>query len=226
MNSKSASLILLSNIGMRFDNRQILSDVNLQINRGDFIIISGPNGGGKTTLLRILLRLLRPTCGTVDYFEPLRIGYLPQKNSIDSRFPITVREVIASGLLGIRNASERDVNTRSLKLQVDEILTTVELTEHADKPIGSLSGGQLQRTLLGRALISNPSLLVLDEPMSYLDKRFINTFHSLLERLATSTTIIIVSHDLTGLLPLATRHISVDHKLTEITPVTEAPLYQ
>lgn len=226
MNSKSASLILLSNIGMRFDNRQILSDVNLQINRGDFIIISGPNGGGKTTLLRILLRLLRPTCGTVDYFEPLRIGYLPQKNSIDSRFPITVREVIASGLLGIRNASERDVNTRSLKLQVDEILNIVELTEHADKPIGSLSGGQLQRTLLGRALISNPSLLVLDEPMSYLDKRFINTFHSLLERLATSTTIIIVSHDLTGLLPLATRHISVDHKLTEITPVTEAPLYQ
>lgn len=206
---------------MSFDNRQILSDINLSVNRGDCIVITGPNGGGKTTLLRILLRLLKPTEGTVEYFEKLRIGYLPQKNSIDSRFPITVREVIASGLLNSKptgRCTENPGSTATVSEKVNEMLCTVDLTEHADKPISYLSGGQLQRTLLGRALISQPSLLVLDEPLSYIDRKFSANFHTLLKGLVGNTTIVIVTHELTDLLSLATRHISVDHHLTEVRP--------
>ena len=176
---------------MRWERREILDAVNLTVNRGDFIAITGPNGGGKTTLLRIILKLLKPTSGKVDYLNPdgavserLPIGYLPQKNMIDSRFPITVEEVVASGLL-----SEKGVTKENLKKRVDETLALIDLQPHARQTIGTLSGGQLQRALLGRALISNPSILVLDEPLSYIDKRFEGRLYDLLKGLPISTTI-------------------------------------
>ena len=178
-----APAIRLSEVGMRWERREILDAVNLTVNRGDFIAITGPNGGGKTTLLRIILKLLKPTSGKVDYLNPdgavserLPIGYLPQKNMIDSRFPITVEEVVASGLL-----SEKGVTKENLKKRVDETLALIDLQPHARQTIGTLSGGQLQRALLGRALISNPSILVLDEPLSYIDKRFEGRLYDLLK---------------------------------------------
>lgn len=107
-------IISLTDISHRYDDREVLSDINLEVRRGDFIAITGPNGGGKSTLLKILLRLLKPTAGSVAYFDPngnvtnaLTVGYLPQKNMIDSRFPITVREVVAAGLLSPRSALRR-----------------------------------------------------------------------------------------------------------------------
>ncbi len=214
-----APAIRLSEVGMRWERREILDAVNLTVNRGDFIAITGPNGGGKTTLLRIILKLLKPTSGKVDYLNPdgavserLPIGYLPQKNMIDSRFPITVEEVVASGLL-----SEKGVTKENLKKRVDETLALIDLQPHARQTIGTLSGGQLQRALLGRALISNPSILVLDEPLSYIDKRFEGRLYDLLKGLSISPTILLVSHEMSVISGMATRHLIVDHTVHECT---------
>ena len=211
-------IIQLSGINMLRENKAILSDVSLTINRGDFIAVTGPNGGGKTTLLRIILRLLDPTSGTVTYLrdghpcQRLHIGYLPQKNMIDSRFPITVEEVVASGLLAKGGCSREEK-----KSLVERTISLVELESHARAAIGELSGGQLQRALLGRAIISSPEVLVLDEPLSYLDKHFEEHIYRILSTLAPSTTILLVSHEMSVISKMANRHLIVDHALHECT---------
>lgn len=211
-------LIKLTDVSMHWGNHNPLTDVNLTVNKGDFFAITGPNGGGKTTLLRIILKLLKPTTGTVIYFdgtapvERLAIGYLPQKNMIDSHYPVTLREVVTSGLLSIKGLSKEEINRR-----VDETLRTVELTEHARRSIGELSGGQLQRGLLGRAIISNPDVLVLDEPLSYIDKHFEQHIYEIIRRLAESATIILVSHEMSMISSMANRHLIVDRTIHECT---------
>ncbi len=200
------TLISLDDVTMRFDRRTVLDHISLDINRGDFMAITGPNGGGKTTLLRIILRLLRPTSGRVTYNQDVTIGYLPQKNHIDSKFPITVREVIASGLI---NSPLREESAS----RVEEMLKLTELTDKADDSLGRLSGGQMQRALLGRALIASPSLLVLDEPLSYVDKHFEHHIYDIISQLAPTTTIVLVSHEMSTIASLANRHIIVDRTL-------------
>lgn len=215
----SSPVIRLTDVSMRWERRNVLSGVNLAVGRGDFLAVTGPNGGGKTTLLRVILKLLAPTEGTVTYFgcegrpcDTLPIGYLPQKNMIDSRFPITVREVVASGLLGKTPSAGAGRDE-----MVDAMLRTVELHNHASAAIGDLSGGQLQRALLGRALISSPSILVLDEPLSYLDKHFEEHIYRILRDVAPHTTVILVSHEMSVIATMANRHIIVDHTLHECT---------
>ncbi|MDE5607446.1 MAG: metal ABC transporter ATP-binding protein [Muribaculaceae bacterium] len=210
-------VIRLSDINMGWGGRKVLSDINLSVERGDFVAITGPNGGGKSTLLTIMLKLVRPQSGDVSYFAPdgspvsrLHIGYLPQKNKIDSHFPITVREVISSGLLGPYGSGVADKGAA-----VEKTLETVGLTSHGDMAIGTLSGGQLQRTLLGRAIISKPDILVLDEPLSYLDKHFEQRVYELLAELAPTTTIILVSHEMTAIAKMAKRHLIVDGGIHE-----------
>lgn len=209
------TIISLRDISQRWDNRTVLSGINFDVNRGDFIAITGPNGGGKTTLLRIILKLLKPTTGSVTYLrdgaptKSLSIGYLPQKNMIDSHFPITVREVVASGLLGDK-VSKEETNTLT-----DETIRIIGLEEHAAKSIGALSGGQLQRALLGRAIISQPRLLVLDEPLSYVDKQFEHYIYDLVDRLSHNTTILLVSHEMSTIAGMANRHLIIDHTLHE-----------
>jgi len=202
-------LIRLTNVWMRWDHRDVLQSVSLTINRGDFIAITGPNGGGKTTLLRIILRLLVPSSGKVEYIEEkgrrLSIGYLPQKNHIDARFPITVREVIASGLIAAGKSPKKE--------KVEAMLDMVELRSKADNTLGELSGCQMQRALLGRALISEPEILVLDEPLSYVDKHFEHHIYDIIRDLAPTTTIILVSHEMSTIAGLANRHIIVDHTI-------------
>ncbi|MCM1297844.1 MAG: metal ABC transporter ATP-binding protein [Muribaculaceae bacterium] len=210
-------LIELSNINMSWGHQKVLSDVNLTVNRGDFIAVTGPNGGGKTTLLRLILKLISPVTGKVRYFnndtevKSLPIGYLPQKNMIDSHFPITLSEVIASGLLSSHLSSE------DVKRKVRETLATINLEEHANRPIGQLSGGQLQRGLLGRAIISHPEILVLDEPLSYIDKHFEKKIYEIISQFAEHTTIILVSHEMSTIASMANRHIIVDHTIHDCT---------
>lgn len=209
-------MIELENVGMRWDNRIVLHDVSLKIDEGDFVAITGPNGGGKTTMLRIILRLLQPTHGRVIFrdrnaeVKDLSIGYLPQKNMIDHRFPITVKEVIASGLLSARGLS----NDEKVKRVVDTI-GIVGLESHANSAIGNLSGGQLQRALLGRAIISQPRVLALDEPLSYVDKKFEGRIYDIVAELAPKTTILMVTHDMSRVSSMASRHIVVDKDLRE-----------
>lgn len=213
MESAVSPIISLNNVEMIREGRKVLSGVDLTVNRGDFMAITGPNGGGKTTLLRIMLRLLKPTHGTVDYYDSdgnltdrLSIGYLPQKNMIDSKFPITVSEVVE---LGIPRATRFSGDER-LSL-VRETVELVGLGDYASASIGKLSGGQLQRALLARAVISRPEALVLDEPLSYVDRNFERKIYDIVENLAKTTTVILVSHDMSRISGMANRHIIVDH---------------
>lgn len=214
MNSPfSDTLIRLTDVGITIDRRIILTGANIDIRRGDFIAITGPNGGGKTTLLRIILRLLKPTAGRVIYegeaaSDNFRIGYLPQKNKIDSRFPITVASTVGLGLLG-----RKDISRDERRSIIDDTLRRIGLSDHAQAPIGTLSGGQLQRTLLGRAIISRPQLLVLDEPLCYLDKHFEQQVYSIIGEMAPHTTILLVSHDVSTIAQMANRHIIVDRRI-------------
>ena len=208
--------IVIEGVSMRREYRYVLDDVSLTVNAGDFVAITGPNGGGKTTLLRIILGLIKPTRGSVSFYadgvkvSKLPVGYLPQKNQIDSHFPISVREVVASGLLGIKDLSREECRQR-----VDKVLGDIEMAAYAERPIGRLSGGQLQRTLLGRAIISEPRVLVLDEPLSYIDKRFEAHIYDIIASLASHTTILLVSHEMTMIASMANRHIIIDRCLSE-----------
>lgn len=211
----SEPLIRLCDIGMRWDNKQVLADVNLTIRRGDFLVLSGPNGGGKTTLLRIILGLLRPTRGTVEYFAGQQscghlphTGYLPQKNMVDTRFPVSVTDVIQSGLLGHSRGSRQADNEA-----LGEMLRRLELESLAHRPISDLSGGQLQRTMLGRALVAQPSLLVLDEPLSYIDHRFSDKIADIIADYYDNgrNTVVMVSHHHTRLERMANTHYECGH---------------
>lgn len=210
-----SKIIELNNVWMQWDSRIALRDVSLAVNEGDFIAITGPNGGGKTTLLRIILKLLTPTRGDVVFYNDgkivrdLPIGYLPQKNMIDQSFPISVEEVVSSGLL------RHKIKKEEIKRRVDETISLIGLNEHASRSIGNLSGGQLQRALLGRAIISNPRVLVLDEPLSYVDKQFEGKIYEIVAELSKHTTILLVSHEMSQIATMANRHLIVDQQLHE-----------
>ena len=200
-------------------NRAILTDVNMTIDRGDFVAITGPNGGGKTTLLRIILGLLKPDSGCIVHYDKMGKattekfvpGYLPQKNSVDSKFPITVRELVSSGLLA------SDLDRESIAQRTDEVLNLIDLAELAGRSIGTLSGGQLQRAMFGRAIAGRPSVLILDEPLNYIDIHFEERLYEIVERIAQHTTILLVSHQMNRIAGMANRHIIVDHTLHECT---------
>ncbi len=214
-------LLSLCDVSFARDSRIILDKINFTVDHGDFIAITGPNGGGKTTLLRLILGLLSPTAGKVCFYDDkgnnipssaFRPGYLPQKNSVDSQFPITVKEVVASGLL-----AKKDLDKDKKESLVRETLELIELSDLASRPIGRLSGGQLQRTLLGRALVAAPDVLILDEPLSYLDRHFEEQLYHILKAMPKQTTVLLVSHQISKIDELATRHVIVDRKLTECT---------
>lgn len=211
-------IIEIDNVTMAWGRRRVLDGVSLTVNAGDVIVITGPNGGGKTTLLRIMLRLLKPLSGKVTYFnadgkpvDRLPIGYLPQKKQIDPRFPITVEETVASGLLATPlPAAER-------RRRVDAALATLGLVEKAADSIGELSGGQLQRTLMARALVSDPGVIVLDEPLSYLDARNSGRVFDIVSGLAAQgRTVVIVTHQPESFAPVATRRLFVDSRISDI----------
>lgn len=209
----SRRIIELKDVSLCYGSDCIMRHVNLVVDRGDFMAVSGPNGGGKTTLMRLILRLLRPTEGEVCYFNEsgtpvkrLSIGYLPQKSAVDLRFPITVRRMVLSGLIqGWGLKMPADAADRLAR--VDALLG---LGTYMDRPIGAVSGGQLQRALLARAIISEPELVVLDEPLSYVDKHFENQIYSIVADLAKKSTIILVSHEMTVISRLSNRHIIVN----------------
>ena len=210
-------IIAIENVWLSYTDKNILEDINLDIYQGDFLLITGPNGGGKTSLLRTILRLHSPTKGRISFFrqgEPvssLDMGYLPQKNSIDSRFPITVEEVVASGLMG--NTQKGNTKFDSKK-EIDEMLDLMGITALRNKPIGVLSGGQLQRSLFGRALISKPEMLILDEPASYIDRQFGNRMFEILRDLSSNgTTIMMVSHEIEPFITLSNRNLYINHIL-------------
>lgn len=191
-------LLSMRQARLGYPGTEILTGFDWEVKRGDKWAIVGPNGAGKTTLLKTLLGLTPLLAGELVYYNEAgaptarpNVGYLPQINQIDRAFPINAREVIASGLYGTLGDKGKQ------RARVDELLMLIDLAQMAEAPIGVLSGGQLQRVLLARALASEPELIVLDEPTSFLDKNYRQEFDALLERLAPPhATILMVTHDM------------------------------
>lgn len=187
------NLVELKSVSFGYRDEPVIDQVNLVIREGDFIGMIGPNGGGKSTIIRIVMGLLKPWSGEVIITKDVNIGYLPQTHNFDNRFPISVLEVVLSGLLKIRGITTR-VNKKD-KEKATEVLKKVGMADLAKRSIGELSGGQMQRVFIGRALISNPHLLILDEPVTYVDNRFEQELYNLLELISLETAILLVSHD-------------------------------
>ena len=188
-------IIEIRGLAAGYDGRTVLHDVNLDVYDRDFLGIIGPNGGGKTTLIKCILGLLKPLAGEVRFCRPdLTIGYLPQYNSIDRKFPISVEEVILSGLNIEKPLAARF--TDSERERAMRVVKRMGLERLEKRAIGQLSGGQLQRALLGRAIISEPTAIILDEPSTYIDKRFEARLYELLDEINKECAIILVSHDI------------------------------
>lgn len=197
-------IIKIENLSAGYENKNVLENINLNIYEKDFLGIIGPNGGGKTTLIKVILGLVKPTSGTLSFYNngvkvnSLDMGYLPQYNSIDKKFPISVYDVILSGLNKQKSLFSRFTQTHHEK--VKDTIARMGLEGLENKAIGELSGGQLQRTLLGRSIVADPKVIILDEPNTYIDKRFEARLYSLLEELNKERTLILVSHDIGSVL--------------------------
>jgi zinc transport system ATP-binding protein len=192
-------IIRLRDVGVRYDNVIALEHVNIDIFNDDFIGIIGPNGGGKSSLVKTLMGIVEHS-GKVEYSPSImrggkpHIGYLPQISTFDKEFPISVIEVVMSGLQGERGLLGRYGTKERNKAK--EILHNAGLLELIDRPIGALSGGQLQRVMLCRAIISQPKVLILDEPANFVDNKFENELYNLLHHLSEQMAIVMVSHDI------------------------------
>ncbi len=195
-------LIKIENVSFsynRSDDNLVLKDVNLSVNQNDFIWIVGPNGGGKSTLLKIILGLIKPDKGNVSVFNerPVkarkRIGYMPQHVQLDLNFPVTVMDITLMGRLdkpiGIGPYSTED------KKAAIRALKQVSLFQHAKKSIKELSGGQVRRLLIARALACEPELLILDEPTANLDRVVEKDLFDIFKKLNEHLAIVMVSHD-------------------------------
>lgn len=188
--------IAVTNLSVKYQNAIILDNINFTVDKGDYIAVVGPNGSGKTTLIKTLLGLVEKSEGKIE-FSTKKIGYLQQKISIaDSKFPSNVREVIRSGLLINKKSPRMHSSTDNEK--VDKIIEKLGIEDIKFKLIGKLSGGQIQKALLARALISDPDILILDEPTTALDPNSRDLFYNSIKELneKENKTIILVSHDI------------------------------
>ena len=203
VNSQRADIVSIHNLWAGYDNESVLEDINLVIKENDFIGLIGPNGGGKTTLVKVILGLLQPSRGEILIMGKSvvegrkRIGYVPQVVEYDRQFPISVWDVVRMGRLGRgclfrRYSSEDDDMAASVLQQVD-------MLQYKNRSIGDLSGGQRQRVYFARALVSEPALLLLDEPTSSVDPQVSESIFDLLDRLNETVTILIISHDMSAI---------------------------
>ncbi len=191
-------LLELHNVSVSYEGCEALHEDNLTIASADIMSVIGPNGGGKTTLVKAILGAV-PYAGRIDYAPELfdrgerLIGYMPQITEFDRDFPISVEEVVLSGLQGRRGFRHR--YTKEDRAKARKLLHDTGLEELADRPIGEISGGQMQRALLCRAIISDPRLLILDEPTNFVDNRFEHELYETLRALNERMAILIISHD-------------------------------
>lgn len=195
-------LIELHDVSYCYSGTPVLENIDLSIFDGDFVSVIGPNGGGKTTLLRLILGLLKPSSGTIVVrgAEPGKngtvIGYVPQYIEHNLHFPASSLDVVMMGKYNPKRRMFRRQNRKQDKAQALEALERMGMAAYADRRITDLSGGQRQRVLIARALVTDPELLILDEPTASLDTKGQTDFFDLLKELNRELTILVVSHDL------------------------------
>ena len=216
------SIVLSEAVHFRYNGIEILTDVSFGVLRGEYVGIVGPNGSGKTTLIRLILGFLKPNTGNIHLFgQPAdefkdwyKIGYLPQKAGyFNTHFPATVKEVVGLGLLSKKKFPRR-INRKDNDA-IDNALTKMDLLGIKKKLISELSGGQQQRVLIAKALVSNPELLILDEPTTALDPEGRETFFEILEELnrASNLTIMMITHDSGTIGKYASKLLYVDKRI-------------
>ncbi|MCA0971921.1 metal ABC transporter ATP-binding protein [Halobacillus litoralis] len=202
---KQNAIVEMKDLSFKYEKEWVVKDVNLSIYEGQFLGLVGPNGSGKSTLIKLMLGLSKPDVGSVQlYGESIKkfdkweeIGFVSQKaNSFNSGFPATVIEVVKSGL--VSRMGTFSFFNRKHKERAMEALRTVEMEEYADTNIGELSGGQQQRVFIARALVSDPSLVILDEPTVGVDAKHVTDFYNLLGKLnkEKGITLLMVTHDI------------------------------
>jgi len=197
-------IVRLDGVSFAYDSQPILNDVSFRVMERDFVGLIGSNGAGKTTLLRMIVGLTRPHSGSVTLFgtpaEKFKdwnlIGYVPQRSHFNPLFPATVREVVQSGVYG-RKKMYRKVSKEDAS-RCEDALSAMQISDLADKRIGALSGGQQQRAFLARALINNPKLLILDEPLTGIDLETQQNFFHMIKHMHQrhDITFLMVSHDM------------------------------
>ncbi|WP_300726504.1 metal ABC transporter ATP-binding protein [uncultured Bacteroides sp.] len=219
-------IIQLNHISAAYEKKRVLENVDLTVYEKDFLGVIGPNGGGKTTLMKIILGLLAPESGELHFYhnglevKEISMGYLPQYSNIDKKFPISVYEVVLSGLN--KEKSLFRPFSKEQHEQVRQVIARMGLEGLEKRAIGQLSGGQLQRALLGRALVSDPQVVILDEPNTYIDKRFEAKLYKLLEEINKERAIILVSHDI-GTVLQNVKSIACVNGTLDYHPDTEIP---
>ncbi|MDO5089035.1 MAG: metal ABC transporter ATP-binding protein [Leptotrichiaceae bacterium] len=194
MDSSEKKLISVRNLSFKYHNDLILDNINFDILKGRNVAILGRNGGGKSTLIKVLLNFLKKKSGTVEFFiDRSKVGYLPQIREFDATFPINIFDLVISGLTDKKNLFRR-FNEKE-KEKTGKLLTEFGIFHLKHKLISEVSGGQLQRALIARALISSPEIIFLDEPESFLDKEFEFRLFEKIKQL-TDSTLVIISHEL------------------------------
>ena len=192
-----AVLLEMQSVSAAYGNNIVLEDIDFAVHENDYIGVIGPNGGGKTTLLKVILGLLNPVSGRLilntDLISRNTIGYLPQISTGDISYPVNVLDIVLSGLMIHKNVFSR--MTADDKRKAEEVIDSLGLSEFTKAPLNELSGGQLQRVFLGRAIIGEPRLLLLDEPGNFIDSSFENDFYEHLKELNSRMAILMVSHD-------------------------------
>ena len=216
------SAIEVSSLSSSYGNTPVLQDVSLKIPKGSFVGIIGPNGGGKTTLMKLLMGFLQPDRGTISLFgnspeaARTRIGYVPQFHRSDREFPITVLELVLLGALSKLSFWGR--YPPEVVEKAKRLLGEFDLMPYIDAPFSSLSGGQAQKALLVRALLSDPDLLLLDEPVANIDSRSTHAILQRLESLKKRKTILMVTHDLKTIVERVDLVLCVQGSITSYLP--------
>ncbi len=188
------NVITIENISFSYDSEPVLKNINMEIYEKDFAAVIGPNGGGKTTLLKIIAGLLKPSKGSLTIPEKFKIGYVQQHPNLNREFPVTVEDVVLSGT--VKNFSLFPFFNSEVKKKANELMAKLELISFSKMQFGKLSGGQKQKTLIARALIDNPDIILLDEPVANVDSIAEDEIYSMLRELNEEKTIVMVSHDI------------------------------